>query len=259
MKNPKVSLINWTPSPVETMCWARRVMHSPVPDTLQELMDDPEKWLGMPLEEYITDILMTDGMPTFLEYINLTFKFENVSRTLQQQLTRHRIGFSYSIQSLRCVDLPNFADNGDYYNPYKKDSDDYLAYHVKMLNIQEEYRKALKDDMPTQDARGLLPMNIYSTVTFSCSLRALIGMVNKRLCLKTQGEFREVAALIMKEIEEKIDKRILKWIGPPCKVQGYCMMKGENEEQLKKNKLFGKQNTDHVCPLYMQLFANEKK
>jgi len=256
MKNPKAVLINHTPNSIETMCWARRVMHSPVPDTLEELKEDPQKWLGMDFEKYVDDVLFQDGMPTFLEYVKLTWKLENVSRALQQQLTRHRIGFSYAIQSMRCIDLPNFASDYAYHNPCgePKAKED---YHNKMLKIQEEYRDALEEGMPTQDARGLLPMNIHSTITFSCSLRAFIGMINKRLCLKTQGEFREVADLMIKEISNKMDKRILKWIGPPCKTQGYCMMKGENEQQYKENKLTGKQNTDHICPLYIPLFKNE--
>jgi len=258
MEKAKVNLINWTPKPLETMCWVRRVMHAPVPDTLKELEEHPEKWLSMPMEDYINKVLLNDGMPTFLEYINLTFKLENVSRALQQQLTRHRIGFSYSIQSLRCVDLPNFANDENYYNPYKTGTKEFKNYHNKMLEIQNQYCKTLEDGAPTQDARGLLPMNVYSTITFSCSLRALIGMVNKRLCLKTQGEFREVAYKIMEEIENKVDKRILKWIGPPCKVQGYCMMKGENEQQYQENKFSGKQNTEYVCPNYLKIFKQEK-
>ena len=32
----------------------------------------------------------------------------------------------------------------------------------------------------------------------------------------------------------------------------------KNEQQLKENKLAGKQNTDHVCPLYMAMFVNKK-
>lgn len=256
MAKPKVTLINWTPNPIETMCFARRVMHSQVPDSIDDLKKDPKKWLGSSIDEYVDNVLLKDGMPTFLEYVSLTFKYENVSRALQQQLTRHRIGFSYAIQSMRCVDLPNFADEKQYHNPFAEGTDQYKKYHEKMLSSQEEYRTALSEGVPTQDARGLLPLNIYSTITFSCSLRALIGMLNKRLCLKTQGEFREVAQLTLQEIVNKIDPRITKWVGPPCNF-GYCMMKGENEQQLRENKLTGKQNTDHVCSLYVSKFIKK--
>ena len=253
-KDPKVKLISYTKDAILLMCWTRRVMHEKVPDNLKELKKDPEKWLGESVDQYVENVLLKDGMPTFLEYVNLTFKLENVSRALTHQLVRHRIGFSYSQQSMRCVKAENFADDGLYH--MSSTIENKKAYHQKMLDIQEKYRQALNDGVSTQDARGLLPTNIYTTITFSCSLRAFIGMINKRLCLKTQGEFRAVAELMKKEIIKKMDKRILKWIGSPCNF-GYCIMKAENEEQLRKNKLIGIQNTDHVCPLYLKIFKEK--
>lgn len=257
MRQAKVTLINWTRDAIPLMCWTRRVMHSPVPDSLEELKQDPVKWLGSDMDSYVDEVLLKDGMPTFLEYVQLTFKLENVSRALQQQLTRHRVGFSYSIQSLRCISLSSFADDQQYYNPFIPGSDEDLDYHERMLNIQDQYNDALEKGVPVQDARGLLPMNIFSTITFSCSLRALTGMVNKRLCLKTQEEFRDVAQQITKEIEIKIDKRLIKWFGKPCDY-GKCMMQGENEQQLKEGKLEGLQNTDHVCPIYLNKFSKKR-
>jgi flavin-dependent thymidylate synthase len=257
-KLPIVKLINFTPDPLWTMLWCRRVMHSPVPDTLQELKDNPEKWLGMSAERYFKEVLKSDGMPTFLEYVNLVFKFENVSRALQQQLTRHRIGFSYSIQSLRCVDLPKFAENWDYCNPCREQDIQYVKYHTKMLRIQDIYNQALADKIPIQDARGLLPMNIFSTITFSCSLRGLIDMVNKRLCSKTQDEFRLVAMMVVDEIKQKLGKEIASYFMRPCD-KGYCMMKGENEQQFNEGKLTGFQNTDHCCPTYVTKFKQGEK
>lgn len=44
---PIVSLINWTPKPIATMAYVRRIMHSSVPSSLEEFEKDPEKWLGM--------------------------------------------------------------------------------------------------------------------------------------------------------------------------------------------------------------------
>lgn len=253
----KVSLINYTKKPIETMCYARRVMHSKVPDSLDELVWNPRAWLGTDFDTYVKEVLLQDGMPTFSEYVNFTFKLEGVSRALQQQLTRHRIGFSYSIQSLRCIDLPNFADEHQYYNPFPENSSENRNYHSQMVAIQRLYRNALADGVPTQDARGLLPMNIYSTITFSCTFRALKDMLNKRLCLKTQDEFRIVADEIVKQLNE-IDPRLLNWIGPPCRY-GKCMMKGENEEQFTAGKLEGKQNTDHCCPRFVKMFKEVKQ
>lgn len=244
----KVTLINFTPEPIETMCWARRVMHAPVPNSLREIKKNPKKWLGMSINKYFNKVLLNDGMPTFLEYINLAFKLENVSRALTHQLVRHRIGFSYSQQSMRCISVKNFANKKAYHLPKGQGK----RYEKKMKKIQEIYNQAISEGVSIQDARGLLPMNIYTTITFSCSLRALIGMINKRLCFKVQGEFKEIANLLIKELNKKVDKRIMKWIGPPCKINKYCIMKGENEQQLKQKKFSGKQNTEYVCPLYLK-------
>jgi thymidylate synthase (FAD) len=254
-QKPKVSLISFTSEPLLLMCWARRVMHFPVPDTLEELKVDPEKWLGTSLEDYVNNTLLQDGMPTFLEYPSLTFKLENVSRALTHQLVRHRIGFSYSQQSMRCVSAQEFASKGLYYMP--DTIADKQAYHNKMLAIQDAYNNALNSGVSVQDARGLLPTNIYTTITFNATLRAFIGMINKRLCSKTQGEFREVARLMTEEVYNKIDKRLSKWIGAPCQVQGYCMMAGENNEQYKKGLLTGSQNTACCCPNYISKFVKK--
>jgi hypothetical protein len=82
-------------------------------------------------------------------------------------------------------------------------------------------------------------------------------MISKRLCIKTQREFREVADLLKKEIEDKMDKRLSKWIGKPCEFGG-CMMKAENEQQYSEKKLTGCQCTDHCCPIFIKRFKGDK-
>ena len=250
-EEPKVSLINYTENLLELWCMIRRVMHADIPNSVEELKKDPKKWLGSSIEDYIENALLKDGMPTFQEYGNFTFKLENVSRALTHQLVRHRIGFSYSQQSMRCVPAQEFASKGLYHLP--ESVSDKEEYHKKMMEVQAKYNQALADGVSVQDARGLLPNNIYTTITFSCTPRAFFGMVNKRLCLKTQGEFRKVANMMVEQIYQKVDKRLERWIGAPCKF-GYCIMKGENEEQIKQNKLTGSQNTDHVCSNYLRIF-----
>ncbi|KKL23944.1 hypothetical protein LCGC14_2420340, partial [marine sediment metagenome] len=245
MGKAKVVLISHTENPIVLACYARRIMHSKIPDSLEELEKSQEQYLGMTIDEYFNKVLMKDHMPTFLEFISFTFKLENVSRAMVFQLVRHRIGFSYSQQSLRCVNLPNFADDKAYYNPYREGTVDHNEYHHYMVKAQERYRAALKAGMPTQNARGILPLNIHTTITFSCTLRALIGMVNKRLCFKTQEEFKGVAAEIVKLVKS-VDERLGLFFHKPCAF-GKCMMEAENEQQLEQKKFKGKQNTQYVC------------
>ena len=256
IQNPKVVLVNWTQNPIETMCFARQAMLNKLPDTIEEIKQDPEKWLGMSVDDYVNKMLLPDGMPTFLEYISLTFKVENVSRAWTHQMVRHRIGFSYSQQSMRCVKAENFASNGMFHLP--STVEDKEKFVDNMLDIEKIYNEAIASGMSAQDARGLLPTNIYTSMTFSCSLRAFIGMINKRLCFMAQGEWKEVASQMVAEIINKIDPRITKWIGPPCKF-GYCIAKGDQEQKYLEGKITGKANTDYCCPLFIGKFKKPKE
>jgi thymidylate synthase (FAD) len=247
---PKATLVNWTPKPIETMCWCRRVMHSPVPDSLDEFIKDSKKWLGMDMDEYVEKVLLHDNMPTFLEFVHMTFLFENVSRALTHQLVRTRLA-SYSQQSLRCIQLPNFADKELYHMPASVRNK--KGFRDAMLKIQELYNGLLETES-TEDARGVLPMNIGTTIIMGCNLRTLQDMVNKRLCIKTQEEFRKVAEQILQEVSSKMDKRLLKLFGRPCDINNKCLMESECEMQYQEGKRAGQQQTEFCCPIFVQKF-----
>jgi len=256
-KQPKASLISHTPMPIANMAYFRRIMHAPVPDSLDEFVKGQQKWLGMSIDTYFNDVLLKDGMPTFLESVNVMFKLENVSRALTHQLVRHRVGFAYSQQSMRCVRCETFAQDGAYYLPETVKMKE--AYHLNMLEIQDTYNQALKRGCSTQDARGLLPTNIHTSIIVSATLRAIVEMINKRMCWKVQGEFRDLAVQMRNEITSKIDIRLVKYFGAPCEIRGKCMMESENRMQIKEGKTSGEQNTAMVCPIFMTRFVNETK
>ena len=62
----KVVLINWTPNPIETMCWARRVMHAPVPDWLYDNLNL--------LKQLGRSILLENNEERVSEYLSLLTK-----------------------------------------------------------------------------------------------------------------------------------------------------------------------------------------
>lgn len=248
---PKAVLVNWTPKPLETIYWCMKAQKEPVADSLEAVT------AGVPREELASTFrqLIKDKLSPFFEYISMVWKFENVSRALQQQMTRSRIGWAFSIQSLRVVPVERFADKGMYHLPATvKDKERYAR---AMLIIQEQYNELLDGGETVQDARGILPLNVHSTITATCNLQSFIGMVNKRLCLKTQGEFQHLALLMQEEVARKMDPIISEAIGEPCRF-GPCILVPENEQQLREGKLEGKSNTDHVCPLYLKLGLSEK-
>ena len=245
--NRRVILINSTPKPLETFYWAWQVMENPIPDSLEELhMSKGE------LEIFYEKVL-GEGLATVLEYINTVWKFEGVSRAFQQQLCRHRLA-SYSIQSMRVISKENFAANHSYRFPPELSLAGIKHYAEAMNNIQKDYRKLLKLGIPVQDARGILPLNIFSTVTMAINFRSLISLISKRLCYKVQDEFKEIALLMLKEISLKMEdgEVLAKYIKSPCIMNGKCMVKKHNEECLSG------QDKREVCPNYAKLFVKER-
>lgn len=142
-------------------------------------------WSREELEERFRKTLTIPHQTNF-EYVSFTWVIDNVSRAFQAQLIRHRVGFSYSIQSLRQISVEDFAARGAYTLP--PTVVDKEAYHSCMLMIQDQYNAAVRSGMITGDARGLLPMNIHSPITFSCSYRALVGMLKQRYCIDSRAE-----------------------------------------------------------------------
>jgi thymidylate synthase ThyX len=125
-------------------------------------------------------------------------------------------------------------------------------FHKSMQAIEDRYNRMINLGETVQDARGILPLNIYSTVSFTCNLQAFIDMMNKRFCLKTQGEFQHVALLMLEEFKRKMPAVMAEAFGEPCRF-GPCIMIPENEMQARQKKFEGRSNTDHVCPLFIEL------
>jgi thymidylate synthase ThyX len=86
-----------------------------------------------------------------------------------------------------------------------------------------------------EDARGILPTNILTNIIMKINLRALSEMMNKRLCERTQTEFR-MAAEKMKELVLKIHPWAEKILQPACIFPGYCPFKNYNDCWRKNGK-----------------------
>jgi len=151
------------------------------------------------------------------EFVNTVWKIEGGSRAFQQQLTRHRT-LAFSIQSLRIVNVDKFADNGEYSKSdvIKSNPEAEKLYDETMVELQERYKKLIKIGCPIEDARGILPLNIQSPITFAANLRALYASMELRFCGNTQKEFRDLAKQIKEEIRTKLGEEFAKPMVPVC-------------------------------------------
>lgn len=169
---------------------------------------------GSDADRLIRQIVASKHTST-LEGITFNFAIEGVSRALLAQLTRHRVGFSFSVQSQRYVRLGSGDRSGgfDYVVPEKvasctKDvaTSQFSAYvemgeilpattyfERAMSAIQTAYDELREAGVPAEDCRAVLPQAAATNLVMTVNLRALLDFYAKRR--KGNGAQAEIADL----------------------------------------------------------------
>lgn len=169
--------------------------------------------------------IVRSGHTSTLEHITFTFAVEGISRACLAQLTRHRVGFSFSVQSQRYVKLGSNDKSGgfDYVIPEKIDNREVPGtnryegimaeyrkspltaqeiYEIFMDTAQETYDLLRKAGVPSEDARMVLPQAATCNLVMTANLRALLDFYSKRQ--KGRGAQWEIADLAERIREEVI-------------------------------------------------------
>lgn len=147
--------------------------------------------------------IISSGHTSTLEHINFTFLIEGVSRALLAQLTRHRVGWSYSVKSQRYVKLSSDSRSGgfDYVEPGSLDDFQLGAFAKAMDQAQQSYDYLIELGVPQEDARAVLPNATTTDLVVTCNLRALADFCNKRDANKgAQGEIATLALLMKNKV-----------------------------------------------------------
>jgi len=161
--------------------------------------------------------IVNSGHTSTLEHLSFTFAIEGVSRALLAQLTRHRVGFSYSVQSQRyCRFGSNDKTGGfDYVMPPSiKKSEKIIGlfgdpettardlYEEVMRDLQAAYDMLREAGIPPEDARMILPNAATTNLVMTANLRALLDFYSKRR--KGRGAQWEIA-----ELAEQLRKAVV--------------------------------------------------
>lgn len=150
-----------------------------------------------------------------VEHLSFTFAIEGVSRALLAQLTRHRAGFSFSVQSQRYVKFGSDDRSGgfDYVVPESvsansgdDNDDDYVRQNVLydfMVHAQETYDRLRACGVSAEDARSVLPNAAATNLVMTANLRALLDFYAKRQPGKgAQGEIAQLAEALKSAVIE---------------------------------------------------------
>jgi thymidylate synthase (FAD) len=132
-------------------------------------------------------MIVRSGHTSTLEHLSFTFAIEGVSRALLAQLTRHRVGFSYSVQSQRYVKFGSGDRSGgmDFVTPDKcvidkKEEAAEDVFENAMALAQSMYDQLRALGVPAEDARAVLPNAAACNLVMTANLRALLEFYSKR-------------------------------------------------------------------------------
>ena len=185
----KVTLIQATPNPVETIAQIASICYDSDPK-------DPMK---------LVKHLYAGGHHSVFEHIYFTFKIEGISRACSHQLVRHR-HCSFTQRSQRYCDEDGF----EYVTP---DTMPATVMKTDMNNIENWYNGYQRLGVPNEDARYILPNACATSLYLSCNLRELIHMANERLCSRAQWEIRD----LVREMCKLVDPQLQFMLVPKCK------------------------------------------
>ena len=122
------------------------------------------------------------------------------------QLTRHRVGFSYSVQSQRYVKFGTEDKSGGFKcivpESIKNNEAASRLFELAMNDLQSMYDNLRYLGIPAEDARMVLPQAATCNLVMTANLRALLDFYGKRK--KGRGAQWEIADLAEKIREEVI-------------------------------------------------------
>lgn len=159
---------------------------------------------------------MHGGHLSVAEHASFTFEIDGLSRVALAQLTRHRIA-SFSVESQRyCgathrpVVLPDSFKKKGYVG----------SLDAALYELEELYDSMIKDGIPKEDARMILPQGISTSLIMTMNARELLHFFALRTCNRAQWEIRQLADEMLKECK-KAAPVLFESAGCGC-VNGHC-------------------------------------
>lgn len=132
------------------------------------------------------------GHWSVIEFANIYFKVEGISRACANQLVRHRLA-SYVQESERYVKID--ISNDDWYvvPPSIEDSNCSHIYREHHKYAAINYKNMLDSGIKPEDARFLLPQSAKTKISVQMNCREFFNFLNLRLDSHAQWEIRELA------------------------------------------------------------------
>lgn len=212
----RVELISHTMEP-ELICAiaARACTSETIPEGGAHTMD---KDMEASLEKALRAALSSNH-ESIAEHAIFCFAISGVSRVLETQLVRHRIGVSYSIQSGRY----NARDPTNLVIPILSLMTPELDQQIENFMIEltrlDDMMKSM--GIEAEDRRYFYPQGLKTNIVCTVNARELRHMAGERMCSRAQQELRELVTEMVRQARE-VAPTLFEDAGPKCKKLRYC-------------------------------------
>ncbi|AGC34408.1 thymidylate synthase [Haloarcula virus HVTV-2] len=198
-------------------------------ELIASIREDEGNW-EQQLEAFLKRLMKKGHFGPF-EHPQITFAIEGVSRSLMAQLTRHRTGITFDIQSQRyvdftdtdaeelvvepksCTDREHVGRNPDTPTPEEvqertgvpvgQQFEEAQATFVKAINDSvQAYRNLVALGWPPEDARFVLPIGSKVNIYMTLNARTLMHIADMRAQADAQWEIRELTGEVLDLAEE---------------------------------------------------------
>jgi thymidylate synthase (FAD) len=152
-------------------------------------------------QELIKKVIMK-GHHSVLEHATATFRIKGGSRVFTHEMVRHRL-MSPSQESQRYVEygktkqyefvMPPDVEKSRFKDDFKK----------KALEAKELYSDMVKEGIPKEDARYILPNATVSEIVISANFRELRHIFEVRCVSRAHWEIREICLEMLKMMKKK--------------------------------------------------------
>lgn len=225
----RVTCISATPHPKKVIAAGVLNMRGDMRHSLGEISNEEA-------DEIFQEMSKT-GLNGVFEWVTLVFQIEGVSRAFTHQAVRHRVGFSYSQESMRFTQVedmqvvcgPTLFNNEEALNRWCDELD----------NIEKLYKDLIKMGVATQDARGILPTNVVTKLGLSCNYRSLVDLAGARLCEQSQGEWRDVIRQMKDEVRRVWGHDMADYLQPVCAHTHRCEFRSVYDRPCPRQALWG--------------------
>lgn len=152
-------------------------------------------------EELIKKVI-NKGHHSVLEHATATFRIKGGSRVFTHEMVRHRL-MSPSQESQRYVEYGKTTEYEFVLPPTVEQSRFKDNFKKKALEAKELYSDMVKEGIPKEDARYILPNATVSEIVISANFRELRHIFEVRCVSRAHWEIREICLKMLKIMKDK--------------------------------------------------------